>query len=346
MTVAYSASGSYRCRCLRAPGDPRPHHESFHSDVVDPCVVDSFFAALTPVEMDLYEATFQRTMEQQQHILCAQDRQLQRLRYEVHRARRQYDQADPENRLVTQELERRWESALQALAQAEHAYEQDRQRMRNEAHQRIPPELRTQFQSVGQALPGLWPKLKMATRKQLLRCLIDKVVLKRLPSQTQLQIRIVWRGGADTEKELPVPSPLYRAKDDYPMMVQRALALVDSGLDDAQVAQKLTAQGFRSINCRRVFAGTVARIRSQAGRLEGGAAATLPLLNVTATAAKLGVHRLWLYHHIYRGVIKLDRDPKTGRYLFPDTKDTLARLQQLRDGLIQNIDLTQEQQDA
>ena len=49
---------------------------------------------------------------------------------------------------------------------------------------------------------------------------------------------------------------------------------------------------------------------------------------------------------IYRGNIKLDRDPKTGRYVFPDTPDTFDRLQQLRDGLILNIDLTQEQQDA
>jgi len=41
MMVAYAASGYYRCRCIRDPGDPKLHHESFRSDVVDPCVVDS-----------------------------------------------------------------------------------------------------------------------------------------------------------------------------------------------------------------------------------------------------------------------------------------------------------------
>ena len=350
MFVAYDSSGYYRCRCIRDPGDPKLHHESFRSDVVDPCVVDSFFAAISPVEMDLYEATLQRTVEQQQHILAAQDRQLQRLRYEVHRARRQYDLADPENRLVAQELERRWESALQALSQAEQAYEQDRQRMRTDAQKRIPPELRTQMGAAGQALPRLWPQLPTATRKELLRCLIDKVVLTRLPSQTQLHVRIVWRGGADTEKELSVPTPLHHAKDEYPALVQRALTLVDSDLSDVQVAEKLTAEGFRSISRQRACAGTVRRIRREAGKPEGGAQARLAypirLLRVTATAKRLGVHRLWLYHHIYRGVIKIDRDPTTGRYLFPDTPDTFARLQQLRDGLILNIDLTMEHQDA
>ena len=346
MIVAYSASGYYRCRCIRDPGDPMIHCESFRSDLVDPCVVDSFFAVLTPVEMDLYEAAFQHTLEQQQHILAAQDRQLQRLRYEVHRARRQYDQADPENRLVTEELERRWESALQALAQAEQTYEKDRQRMIQEAHQQIPKELRMQFASVGKALPELWPKLETATRKQLLRCLIDKVVLRRHPMHTKLHLRIVWKGGADTEKEVMVAPPLYRTKEEYPTLVKYALQLVDSGLDDEQIAEKLTAQGFRSLNSNRVFVGTVARIRAEAARTNAGAADSCQLLNVTATAARLDISRLWIYHHIYRGKIKLDRDPKTGRYVFPDTPDTFDRLQQLRDGLILNIDLTQEQQDA
>ena len=39
--------------------------------------------------------------------------QLERARYEAERAGRQYDAAEPENRLVARELERRWEGALQ-----------------------------------------------------------------------------------------------------------------------------------------------------------------------------------------------------------------------------------------
>jgi hypothetical protein len=40
---------------------------------------------------------------------------LQQARYEAARARRQYDAADPENRLVTGELERRWNERLVAV---------------------------------------------------------------------------------------------------------------------------------------------------------------------------------------------------------------------------------------
>jgi hypothetical protein len=40
---------------------------------------------------------------------------LQQARYEAARAQRQYDVADPENRLVAGELERRWNERLVAV---------------------------------------------------------------------------------------------------------------------------------------------------------------------------------------------------------------------------------------
>jgi len=42
----------------------------------------------------------------------------QQAQYEAHRARRQYDAVEPEKRLVTAELERRWNEALEAVARA------------------------------------------------------------------------------------------------------------------------------------------------------------------------------------------------------------------------------------
>ena len=206
MALAYGSTAYYRCRCVRPDEGPTPRYEAIRAAWVDPCVQQSFFAALAPVELDLCEAAYHRTHEQQQQVCAAQERQLQRLRYEVNRAQKQYDQADPENRLVAQELERRWETALRALQQAEQRYEQDQRQMRREARMRIPLALRTEFASVGQALPELWPALPMATRKELLRCLVSKVVLKRLPMQEQLLVRIIWRGGAYTDTELPIPA--------------------------------------------------------------------------------------------------------------------------------------------
>lgn len=63
-------------------------------------------------------------------------------------------------------------------------------------------------------------------------------------------------------------------------------------------------------------------------------------------AARLGVHRQWLYSMIYRGALQLDRDPDTGLYLFSRDPKILEQLRQLKDGLIHNINLSTEHQDA
>ncbi len=45
-------------------------------------------------------------------VLAVLQRDLQAARYAAQRAQKQYDAADPENRLVADELERRWNDAL------------------------------------------------------------------------------------------------------------------------------------------------------------------------------------------------------------------------------------------
>jgi hypothetical protein len=52
-------------------------------------------------------------------VLEALERDLEAARYAAERTRRQYDASDPENRLVTAELERRWNPALQHLHEIE-----------------------------------------------------------------------------------------------------------------------------------------------------------------------------------------------------------------------------------
>ena len=48
-------------------------------------------------------------------VLAALQRDLEAARYGASRAQRQYDAADPENRLIAAELERRWDQALQRV---------------------------------------------------------------------------------------------------------------------------------------------------------------------------------------------------------------------------------------
>lgn len=56
--------------------------------------------------------------------MAALQRDLQAARYAAQRAQKQYDAADPENRLVADELERRWNHALQRVREVELRIEQ------------------------------------------------------------------------------------------------------------------------------------------------------------------------------------------------------------------------------
>lgn len=56
---------------------------------------------------------------QRDEVCAALERDLQAARYAASRAQRQYDAADPENRLVTDELERRWNQALARVHEIE-----------------------------------------------------------------------------------------------------------------------------------------------------------------------------------------------------------------------------------
>src|SRR5215475_11556274 len=66
-------------------------------------------------------------------------------------------------------------------------------------------ELQATFSHIGQRLPQLWgtPVLSQPQRKALLRCLIDTVALHRV-ARSQVQVRIVWRGGETTTLRVPV----------------------------------------------------------------------------------------------------------------------------------------------
>jgi plasmid stabilization system protein ParE len=75
------------------------------------------------------------------------------LRYQAALAQRQFDHVDPANRLVAAELERRWETTLRDLRQAEDVGQQHTQsRVGAES---LPADLRAAFRALGQKLPAL-----------------------------------------------------------------------------------------------------------------------------------------------------------------------------------------------
>ena len=349
MVVQYKGGTRYLCNYLRQqyrvpvcqyiPGDP-----------IDARVVEAFFQALSPIELDAYERALAIQNETDERTELAHRQQLERLRYQAELAWRQFNRVDPDNRLVAAELEQRWEAALRALKQ-----EQETETQRQPTPKpllSLPPEFQEAFVAVGQKLPQIWPQeiLTRENKKALLRCLIDKVVIHR-QVQDRVQTRIVWRGGDITTLEIPVPVGSFADLSTAAEMEKIILELSRKGKPDEEIAEHLTALGHRSpMQTDRVLPSTVQIIRLKHGifqkrsqshprRIDG-------FLTVPQIAGQLDISPHWVYDRINNGCIQIVKDPETGLYLFPDEPATLEMFKDLKDGNLKNLRLPREHQDV
>ena len=206
---------------------------------IDQTVVDVFLEATTPCAADAARQANEEAHRESEALRLYWAHQTERVRYEAQRAERQYLAVEPENRVVARELERRWEQALKEL-----------ERVRAEAGQAVAsPELLSvddleKVHLLGQELHAVWNEDSTTNRdrKRLLRCLIEEVQLST--GEDHYAVRIVWKGGATTERELVRgPAGWARRTPEDTVELVRQLA---AQFDDAQIARILNKQGRRS----------------------------------------------------------------------------------------------------
>src|SRR5215510_12055938 len=117
MHVVYKPRQRYACTALAAAYGAATclHVDGAH---LEAAVVEAFFAALAPAELDLLEEVL--AIQRTDHARLAQHYadHVAHAEYEARLAERQYRAVDPDNRLVAAELEHHWELALQAVEDA------------------------------------------------------------------------------------------------------------------------------------------------------------------------------------------------------------------------------------
>jgi hypothetical protein len=348
---AYKGGTQYLCNHLRQQHG-EPVCQRLPAVPIDEQVVRWFFEALSPAGIDLSARTLAEVDAHRVTVFAARRQQVQRLRYTASRAERQYQQVDPENRLIAAELERRWEAALRELREAEEHLTHDEQLAPVWA---IPADLLEMLHDIGPRLPELWEQQRMfssAQKKSLLRALIDKVVLHRVGGRRgdRVRVRVVWRGGATTTVDLPVSVGRFADRTGAAEMEATILRLAREGHSDTDIAANLTAQGHRSARGATVLPSTVRIIRLR-HRVLNRECQSHPrhvagYLTIPQLAEKLNVSRHWISDRIHNGTIVVEKDTATGCYLFPDNLDTLRQLRELQDGEITEMGCRKEHQDA
>jgi ribosomal protein L17 len=349
MVVQYKGGTRYLCNYLRQQYRV-PVCQNIPGDPIDARVVEAFFQALSPIELDVYEHALAAQKEADEKVELAHRQQLERLRYQAELAWRQFNRVDPDNRLVAAELEQRWEAALRTLRQEEETCAQ--QQATPKPMLSLSPELKEAFVAIGQKLPQVWHQevLTRQNKKALLRCLIDKVVIHR-QVQDRVQTRIVWRGGDITTLEIPVPVGSFADLSTAAEMEKIILDLSRKGKNDEEIAEHLTTLGHRSpMQTDRVLPNTVKIIRlkhrifqkrsqSHPRRING-------YLTIPQIARRLDISPHWVYYRIDNGRIQVVKDPETGLYLFPDEPATLEMFKDLKDGNLNNLRFSKEHQDV
>jgi DNA invertase Pin-like site-specific DNA recombinase len=336
MVVQYKHGTRYLCNYLRQQYHV-PVCQYIPADPVDDAVVAAFFQALSPVELDAYAAAVNAQQTRVDQLAHAQQQQLARLRYEAELAQRQFLRSDPDNRLVTAELEKRWEEALRVLKQAEENSAQPPAPLVP-----LPPELQACFQAVSQHLPQLWEEgiIDQAHKKALLRCLIDTVVVQRV-QRDRVQARIVWKGGETTTVQISIPVGSWTEVSGAEIMEQTILEQSAQGITDEEIAESLSAQGYRSPLRPQVLASTVKSIRLKhrlfQQRSQSHPRCIAGYLTVPQIAQALGLTPHWIYDRIYNGTIAITKDPQRQLFLFPDTPATLDQFRQLKDGMLKTL---------
>lgn len=329
MSVGYKRHPTYVCAGLtRRYGEPNCQY--VHGPAVEAVVIQAFFEAVQPAQLDALEGVLAAQRLEHERVARHWAERLKRAQYEVRLAERQYDTVDPDNRLVAAELERRWEVALRGLHETQEAYERFQ---RETVPAELPPAWRDAFQHLSTRLPEVWSQLTASQKKELLRSLIARVILTRRTPE-QVEVKIVWISGHYSVVTAQVPVHRNEHVAGYEAMIPRVHDLWDAGLTDAEIAARLTAEGFRAARATSVSALVVMKIRLanrwHSAYAQGRNALEFEgCLTVRGLAARLGVDRSWVYRRIADGMIDaryIKHHPQGGLCLIADDPDLIKHL--------------------
>nr|WP_249812258.1 zinc ribbon domain-containing protein [Bradyrhizobium sp. 173] len=202
LTLRYSGMKHHipRYSCSRAWMDNGgPHCIAFGGLRVDDAIEEALLSVVGPGAIAAATAAAKEAGERRDQVRDALSRDLEAARYAADRAFRQYDAADPANRLVASELEARWNRALAHAAEVE-----DKIAM----HDAATPAPIADPASLGVLASNLktaWdaPTTDARLKKRIVRTLVHEVVADIDDAASEIVLIVHWVGGVHSEIRLP-----------------------------------------------------------------------------------------------------------------------------------------------
>ena len=202
LTLRYSGMKHHipRYSCSRGWLDnAEPRCIAFGGLRVDDAIEEALLSVVGPGAIAAATAAEQEAGRRRDQVRDALGRDLEAARYAADRAFRQYDAADPANRLVTGELEARWNKALAHVSEVEG---------RIAAHDAATPAVAIDPVSLGMLASNLetvWsaPTTDARLKKRIVRTLIQEIVADIDDAAAEIVLVVHWIGGLHSEMRLP-----------------------------------------------------------------------------------------------------------------------------------------------
>jgi DNA invertase Pin-like site-specific DNA recombinase len=329
----------------RYKADKRPSYycgEYWRSALDEPCghisaatldelVTREVLRALEPAALDLNLRAIENVERERKRLHERWRQTLERVRHEVARAERQYHAVEPENRLVARTLEARWEEALKKQRQSDEDY--------HRFLAKLPASLseaeRERIRSLSDSVATLWhaPGTSALDRKQIVRCVLERVTVVVDKSTELNQVTMTWLGGVTTQHQVARPVGSHAQLKDFRRLTERITQLHREGLHRAQIAEKLNEEGFVPPRRRGVFTeGAIASLMRDLGLVGELSRDDLVAKDewwIADLAQKLGGTSYKIHYWVKQGWIRSRRTPSGKHIIVWADKDELGRLRQL-----------------
>jgi len=160
---------------------------------VDAAFARELIRAVEPMAIEAAQLAEQRKMERQAEHHRLLELELQQARYEASLAERRYAACDPDNRLIAATLEKNWETALRRVRDCEARLDAT---MASAPMSAIP-----NLNAIAEDLEAAWknPRVTMRCRQQLVRALVNEIIIDIDKAAQEIVLTIHWKGGRHSE---------------------------------------------------------------------------------------------------------------------------------------------------
>ena len=288
--------------------------------------------ALEPAALELSLRAIEN-VEQERKRLHDQWRQtLERARQEVARAERQYHAVEPENRLVARTLEARWEDALKKQRQVEEEYHRFLAKLPATLSAADRERIQVAFRERRHALARAGTSA--VDRKQIIRCVVERVIVVADKATEHNEVTIVWHGGMTTQHQVARPVGKYEQLKDYRRLTERITATPSAkAFTSRKSPPDSTTKGFVPLAVaacsRRATIGSLMRDLGLVGELFRDDLVGKDEWWIPDLARKLGVIPQKIHYWVKQGWVHSRRTPSGKHLIVWADKDEIHRLRQL-----------------